>query len=374
MQYAFVTSAVLALTASAAALVSSERDVEAVLADLDAAEAAAVDWQSKGPQVDRARSNDPEYRAAFMAERERHEEKMLALVGTLSDHVGELFALQPTHERLTQMLPFHWEFESGRRGRYLAVVDETTRALELELAEGTLVEAGYWRVFAMGRALLTGEKVPFTRADVVAGAREFWTNQPNDPRSPGLMYDVAENAEMASAEQRELLQELVRRFPGKRETRAAQSLLAILDRVGQPVELAFEEAITGESISIEGLAGKVVVLDFWATWCGPCVAEMPHMKELYAKYRPQGVEFIGVSLDAPVAKGGLAKLQKFVADNEIPWPQYYQGNGWESQFSGSWGISSIPALFVIDQEGNLHHPKARGKLDQILPKLLDGSM
>lgn len=98
------------------------------------------------------------------------------------------------------------------------------------------------------------------------------------------------------------------------------------------------------------------------------------MKELYAKYQPQGVEFIGVSLDAPVEKGGLDKLKAFVADNEIPWVQYYQGNGWESEFSSSWGVNSIPALFVIDQKGNLHHPRARGKLEEILPELLASSM
>ena len=115
----------------------------------------------------------------------------------------------------------------------------------------------------------------------------------------------------------------------------------------------------------------MVVLDFWATWCGPCVGEMPHMKELYAEYKDKGVEFIGVSLDQPNDEGGLDALKKFVEKNEITWPQYYQGNGWESEFSSSWGINSIPAVFVVAPDGNLFSIEARGKLDEMIPELLE---
>ena len=86
------------------------------------------------------------------------------------------------------------------------------------------------------------------------------------------------------------------------------------EAIGKPFDLEFTDAIKGSTVSIKGLKGKVVVIDFWATWCGPCVAEMPKMKELYAKYRDQGVEFIGVSLDQPKEQGGLDKLKKFVAE------------------------------------------------------------
>jgi hypothetical protein len=94
------------------------------------------------------------------------------------------------------------------------------------------------------------------------------------------------------------------------------------------------------------------------------------MKELYAKYRDQGVEFIGVSLDQPKEQGGLDKLKNYVKQNGIEWPQYYQGNGWNSEFSKSWGINSIPAMFVVDQEGKLFSVEARGKLEKLIPELL----
>ncbi len=121
---------------------------------------------------------------------------------------------------------------------------------------------------------------------------------------------------------------------------------------------------------MKNLKGKVVVIDFWATWCGPCLAEIPHMKELYTKYRGQGVEFIGVSLDQPKDKGGLDNLRKYVKDNGIEWPQYYQGNYWDSEFSKGLGITAIPRVFVVDQNGKLYSVSARGKLDTMIPELL----
>ncbi len=132
-------------------------------------------------------------------------------------------------------------------------------------------------------------------------------------------------------------------------TNLAQSVLGERrrrDTIGKPFDLVFVDAIGGSTISIKRLKGTVVVIDFWATWCGPCVAEMPHLKELYARYHNRGVEFIGISLDRPEKEGGLDKLKKFAKDTGIAWPQYYQGDGGMGGFSRSWGIQIIPVIFA----------------------------
>ena len=134
------------------------------------------------------------------------------------------------------------------------------------------------------------------------------------------------------------------------------------ERVGEPFELEFTDAITGRSISMKGLRGRVVVVDFWATWCGPCVGEIPELKRLYTKYHDKGVEFIGVSHDLPEADGGLEALKTFVKMRHMPWPQYFQGVDNQAvvtasptnNFSESWGISGIPTVFIIDTEGKLY--------------------
>ncbi|MGD8450254.1 MAG: TlpA disulfide reductase family protein [Phycisphaerae bacterium] len=89
--------------------------------------------------------------------------------------------------------------------------------------------------------------------------------------------------------------------------------------------------------------GKIVLLDFWATWCPPCVAEVPHLVEAYEKYHDAGLEIIGVSLDKGRTSAGT--VRSFIQDRHMPWEQIYdEAEG----IAGDYRVVGIPTMFLID--------------------------
>jgi thiol-disulfide isomerase/thioredoxin len=91
--------------------------------------------------------------------------------------------------------------------------------------------------------------------------------------------------------------------------------------------------------------GKVVLLDFWATWCGPCRAELPNVVAAYQKYHSRGFDIVSVSLDEP--QQGPEVLQ-FIKDNNMPWPQIYDGGYWKAAVAVEYGVHAIPCPVVVD--------------------------
>ena len=117
-------------------------------------------------------------------------------------------------------------------------------------------------------------------------------------------------------------------------------------RVGK-VAPSFEAKTTdGAVIQVPGsYKGKLVLLDFWATWCGPCVGEIPGLVKAYEKYHGRGFEVLGVSLDqANMAE----RLAAFTREKGMPWPQIYDGKYWRAEIAQKFGIDSIPAPFLVD--------------------------
>jgi len=137
-------------------------------------------------------------------------------------------------------------------------------------------------------------------------------------------------------------------------------LQADLKWKSSPFNLKFT-SVDGSSTDISSLRGKVVLVDFWATWCGGCVNEMPQVLALYQKYHGEGLEVIGVSLDED-----RSALVKFTTDHGIPWPQYLAGTEVWKRF----GIQSIPTVWLIDKKGMLATTSGRDGLEEQLKKLL----
>ena len=127
-----------------------------------------------------------------------------------------------------------------------------------------------------------------------------------------------------------------------------------------------EKDTAGRPLSVSGLKGKVVLVDFWATWCGPCIAELPNVTTAYEKYKGKGFEIVGISLDED-----RAALDAFVQEKKMTWPQFFDGLGWKNKLAEQYGIQSIPATFLLDQEGRIVAKDLRGEqLDRELAKLL----
>lgn len=134
---------------------------------------------------------------------------------------------------------------------------------------------------------------------------------------------------------------------------------------GEPLDFNVKST-DGKTLSPAAFKGKVLLIDFWATWCGPCVKEMPHVKQVYDKYHSKGFEIVGISLDQ-----SRDRLDQYVKTNAIAWPQYFDGKWWNNDVAVRYGIKSIPATILVDRSGKIRYKSLRGKqLENAVQQLL----
>jgi thiol-disulfide isomerase/thioredoxin len=138
--------------------------------------------------------------------------------------------------------------------------------------------------------------------------------------------------------------------------------------VGYPAPELKMQAVDGKEATLSSLRGKVVVLDIWATWCGPCKAMIPHEREMAERLKDKPFQLVGISIDSEARA-----LKEFLAKERLPWTQWCAGTGGlESTLAQEWDIRSIPAIFVLDTKGVVRYKAIRGEeLEKAVNALLE---
>jgi outer membrane lipoprotein-sorting protein/peroxiredoxin len=122
----------------------------------------------------------------------------------------------------------------------------------------------------------------------------------------------------------------------------------------QPFAFATKD-LSGAAISPAKYKGRVVLLDFWATWCGPCVGEMPTVKAVYNKLHAKGFDIVGISLDQD-----RGALDNFLKTQNVQWPQVFDGKGWGNAIANQYGVKAIPFALLIGRDGKIAAVNVRG--------------
>jgi len=144
--------------------------------------------------------------------------------------------------------------------------------------------------------------------------------------------------------------QVISKLEAQIEARAASAAIRKSLVVGSVFPDFSVKDIDGQPLSIVKYRGNVLLVDFWATWCGPCLREMPDIIQAYNQYHNKGFEIIGVSLDREMDQ---AKLIDFIKQNDMPWQQFYDGKLWANELAVKYGVESIPTSYLLDREGKI---------------------
>jgi peroxiredoxin len=207
-----------------------------------------------------------------------------------------------------------------------------------------------------------------TMTEVTAISRDYIRNHTNSLSAAQIFYE--DRYTLPEDRQREIIALAGETFKSDPRVGKIIEHLAVLEKVAvgkkfSDIELPDPEGKSHKLSEYVG-NGKVVLIDFWASWCGPCRADMPHVTEVYKQYKNKGFEIVGLSLD----RDGDA-WKKGIKDLNITWPQLSDLKYWQSAAAALYGVNSIPHTVLIDREGVIIAKDLRGEsLDTKLAEVL----
>jgi len=194
-----------------------------------------------------------------------------------------------------------------------------------------------------------GEEFTKVQNDLNKAFAKFVDDHPKAPDAAEALLQLAMNREYSAEEDAadKLYARIVSDFPDAPAAKKAAGARIRLASEGKVISFQ-GRSVTGETIDLARFRGKVVLIQYWATWCEPCKAEMPILKELLANYGPAGFQVIGVALDAE-----SQSLKTYLASSRLPWPQVYEPGGLDSPPANALGILTVPTMLLVDRSGKV---------------------
>jgi thiol-disulfide isomerase/thioredoxin len=186
---------------------------------------------------------------------------------------------------------------------------------------------------------------PESAAHLEQQVNDYLKENPDDPKKVSLELARANLFYRFDPQKaRSFLEELTR-DSDRQLAQAAKTRLAKAELLGKPLELRFTTA-DGAVFDLAQLRGKVVLIDFWASWCPDCIRELPEILKLDATYRGSGLVVVGISLDRD-----RQAMTNFLTKKSITWPIYFDGKGWNNAFAVQYSVRQIPEIWIINKEG-----------------------
>jgi thiol-disulfide isomerase/thioredoxin len=291
--------------------------------------------------------------------------KLVPLMRRQSDLAGELA------DALPETKPGAKAFQAAMRA-LLALLDD--KQAKDELAQLTVskdpVESSTAASWSIAIRWIKSRKNASAQEKMALELSEIARAHPKNTmiaEAAGFMADASATPALAEQIEQLLTKDLETELARETAQRlAARRKLNALE--GKPLVV---DAVTLDSTRFSSAAwkGKVVLVDFWATWCPPCVAELPKLKKVYAELHDKGLEIVGVSCD-----NDIEKLRGFLAKNpEMTWPQLFEPSRTTVMHSlaDQYGVAGLPSMFLIDRKGIVRSIKAREEYEQLIPKLLE---
>ena len=338
----------------AAPATTASRDEQAILTDLRAAK---KEFETAMPSL--SAIGDAEFR-------KQAGEKVTPLLLKMADLLKELAAVQKD--------------ESARHGLeddrclYVALLtalgnDDATAILEKEAAGADAKSLSAKSALALGKWWHNSQDAAAQEKVLADYAATAKANPTSD--KVALTLQVMAQVGAASPEMALKVVAVMRKdLTGPRAKKIAAELDpegALRELLDKPLAVAGRTS-TGKKFSVADWKGKVVLVDCWATWCGPCNAEIPHVKEVYAKYHPKGLEIVGIDCDADDDT-----VNTFTKQKDMPWTQLREESQTDDPWhplAKQWGVAGIPTMFLIDKKGVLRYIDARDDTAEKVAKLL----